>query len=149
MLKNYFKIAIRNLGRNKLLSFVNITGLAVGLACVILILLFVKDEWSFDKFHKNGKDIYRLVQTTTDTSGKENRSGISGLPHGPVFAAEIPEIENFCRIKGWQMTTKKANEGIKAMVLFSDPSVFNIFSINVFGNTIYIVIDFKVCNKNT
>ena len=56
MLKNYFKIAIRNLGRNKLLSIVNITGLAIGLACVILILLFVKDEWSFDKFHKNGKE---------------------------------------------------------------------------------------------
>ena len=70
MLKNYFKIAIRNLGHNKLLSIVNITGLAIGLACVILILLFVKDEWSFDKFHKNGKDIYRLVQTTTDTAGK-------------------------------------------------------------------------------
>ena len=131
MLKNYFKIAIRNLSRNKLLSFVNITGLAIGLACVILILLFVKDEWGFDKFHKNGKDIYRLVQTTTDSSGKESRSGNTGVPHGPVFAAEIPEIENFCRIKGWEMTTKKGNEGIKAMVLFADPSLFNIFSIDV------------------
>ena len=131
MLKNYFKIAIRNLSRNKLLSFVNITGLAIGLACVILILLFVKDEWGFDKFHKNGKNIYRLVQTTTDSSGKESRSGNTGVPHGPVFAAEIPEIENFCRIKGWEMTTKKGNEGIKAMVLFADPSLFNIFSIDV------------------
>ena len=131
MLKNYFKIAIRNLGRNKLLSIVNITGLAIGLACVILILLFVKDEWSFDKFHKNGKDIYRLVQTTTDTSGKEWRQGNSGLPHGPVFAAEIPEIESYCRIKGWEMTTKKGTEGIKAQVLFADTSVFKIFTLDV------------------
>ncbi len=131
MIKNYFKIAIRNLGRNKLLSIVNITGLAIGLACVILILLFVKDEWSFDKFHKNGKDIYRLVQTTTDTSGKERKSGNTGLPHGPVFAAEIPEIESYCRIKGWEMTTKKGSEGLKAKVLFADPSVFKIFTIDV------------------
>jgi putative ABC transport system permease protein len=124
------------LSRNKLLSVVNIAGLAIGLACVILILLFVKDEWSFDRFHKNGNNIYRLVQTTTDTSGKERRSGNTGLPHGPVFAAEIPEIENFCRIKGWGMTTKKGNEGIKAQVLFADNSIFNIFSIDVLkGNT--------------
>ena len=131
MFKNYFKIAIRNMGRNKLLSFVNITGLAIGLACVILILLFVKDEWSFDKFHTNGKDIYRLVQTTTDTSGKERKSGNTGLPHGPVFKAEIPEIENYCRIMGWDMATKKGNEGIESKVLFTDPSIFSIFSFKV------------------
>jgi len=131
MIKNYFKIAVRNLGRNKLLSFVNITGLSIGLACVILILLFVKDEWSFDKFHTNGKNIYRLVQTITDTSGKERRNGNTGLPHGPVFAAEIPEIENYCRILGWDMVTKKGNEGIKAKVLFADPSVFNLFTIDI------------------
>ncbi|MFT3911721.1 MAG: ABC transporter permease [Ferruginibacter sp.] len=131
MLKNYFKIAIRNLRRNKILSFVNIAGLAIGLACVILITLFVKDEWSFDKFHKNGENIYRLVQTTTDTSGKEMKSGNTGLPRRPVFAAEIPEIESFCRIKGWDMTTRKANEGLEAKVLFADPSIFSIFTIDI------------------
>lgn len=131
MFKNYFNIAIRNIRRNKLLSFVNITGLAVGIACVILMLLFVKDEWSFDQFHANGKDIYRLVQTTTDTAGNENRSGNTGFPHGPVFAAEVPEIESFCRIKGWGMTTKKGNEGLTSQVLFADPSIFKIFSIEV------------------
>ena len=131
MLKNYFKIAFRNLSRNKLFSFVNIAGLSIGLTCVILILLFVKDEWSFDKFHANGKNIYRLVQTTTDTSGTERRSGNTGLPHGPVFTAEIPEIENFCRVKGWDMTTKKNNEGLKSKVLFTDPSIFSIFTFDI------------------
>ncbi|MEI9957092.1 MAG: ABC transporter permease [Ferruginibacter sp.] len=130
-LKNYFKIAFRNLSRNKLFSFVNIAGLSIGLTCVILILLFVKDEWSFDKFHTNGKNIYRLVQTTTDTSGTERRSGNTGLPHGPVFSAEIPEIENFCRVKGWDMTTKKNNEGLKSKVLFTDPSIFSIFTFDI------------------
>lgn len=131
MIKNYFKIAIRNLSRNKLLSVVNITGLAIGLACVMLILLFVKDEWSFDRFHKNGKDIYRLVQTMTDTTGTERKMGNTGLPHGPVFASEIPAIESFCRIKGWSMTTKNGNEGVKAQVLFADSTIFNIFSFDV------------------
>jgi len=131
MLTNYFKVAIRNLSRNKMLSVVNIAGLATGLACVMLIVLFVKDEWSFDRFHKNAKDIYRLVQTTTDTAGKEWRSGNTGLPHGPVFAGGIPEIENYCRIKGWDMTVKKGNEGIESKVLFADTSVFSIFSFDV------------------
>jgi putative ABC transport system permease protein len=131
MIKNYFKTAWRSLLQNKLLSFVNIAGLSIGLTCVILILLFVKDEWSFDKFHKNGANIYRLVQTTTDTSGNERRSGNTGMPHGPVFAAEVPEIENFCRIKGWDMTTKKGTEGILSTVLFADPSVFKIFTLDV------------------
>jgi len=131
MLTNYFKVAIRNLSRNKMLSFVNIAGLATGLACVMLIVLFVKDEWSFDRFHQHGKDIYRLVQTTTDTAGKEWRSGNSGLPHGPVFAAGIPEIESYCRIKGWDMTVKKGNEGIESKVLFADTSVFSIFSFDI------------------
>lgn len=131
MLRNYFKTALRNLAKNKMLSLVNIAGLATGLACVILIVLFVKDEWSFDKFHANGKNIYRLVQTTTDTAGKEWRSGNTGLPHGPVFAAGIPEIEKFCRIKGWGMTVKKGNEGIESQVLFADTSVFSVFSFDI------------------
>jgi putative ABC transport system permease protein len=136
MLKNYFKIAFRNLSRSKLLSFVNITGLAIGLACVILILLFVKDEWAFDKFNTKGKNIFRLVKTITDTTGKETRMGNTGLPHGPVFAGEIAEIESYCRINGWDMTIKKGTEGTESKVLFADPSIFNIFSIDVQqGNT--------------
>lgn len=131
MLKNYFKTALRNMAKNKMLSFVNIAGLATGLACVILIVLFVKDEWSFDRFHNNARNIYRLVQTTTDTAGKEWRSGNTGLPHGPVFAAGIPEIEAFCRIKGWDMTVKKGNEGIESKVLFADTSVFSVFSFDI------------------
>lgn len=136
MFKNYFSVAVRNLGKDKMLSFVNIAGLATGLACVMLIVLFVKDEWSFDRFHKNGKDIYRLVQTTTDTAGKEWRSGNTGLPHGPVFASGIPEIEHYCRIKGWDMTVKKGNEGIESKVLFADPSVFSVFSFDIISGNV-------------
>lgn len=131
MIKNFFIVTVRNLLRNRLLSFVNIAGLAVGLTCVILIALFVKDEWSFDRFNANSKNIYRFVQTQTDTAGRERRMGNSGLPQGPVFAAEVPGIENYCRIKGWEMNVKKSNETVSSLVLFADPSIFSIFTIHI------------------
>ena len=61
MLKNYLKIAFRNLVRKKVFSFINIFGLAIGMACTILILLWVRDELSYDNFQKNGNNIYRVV----------------------------------------------------------------------------------------
>ena len=62
MFKNYFKTAFRNLARNKIYSFINIAGLSIGLACAMLIMLYVKDEVSFDRFHKNANNIYRIAR---------------------------------------------------------------------------------------
>lgn len=62
MLKNYFKIAIRSLINNKVYSFINIAGLSVGLACVLVIVSYVHLELSYDKFHKNYRDIYRVTE---------------------------------------------------------------------------------------
>mgnify|MGYP000688714337 CR=1 FL=1 len=131
MFKNILRVTIRNIKRNKLLSFVNIAGLAIGLTCIVLITLFVKDEWSFDRFNKNGENIYRIVRSSTDTAGNETRVGNTGLPQGPVCKAEVPEIENYCRIKGWDMDVRKANETLSSLVLFADPSIFNVFTIDV------------------
>ena len=61
MLKNYIKIASRNLLKNKGFSFINLFGLTIGLACCLLIMLFVQDEQSYDRFHKNAERIYRPV----------------------------------------------------------------------------------------
>ncbi len=131
MIRNYFKTAWRNLLHNRLLSFVNVTGLGVGLACVMLILLFVNDEYGFDKFQENGERIVRVVQTEIDTAGKERRSGNTGIPQGPAFAADIPEVKSYCRIKGWNMLARKKNEGIESMVLFADTTFFSIFTTKV------------------
>ena len=60
MLKNYLKIAVRNFVKHKLYSFINVCGLAIGLACALFILLWVRDEISFDRFHKNAAAIYRV-----------------------------------------------------------------------------------------
>jgi len=69
MLNNYLKITIRNVKKNKGYSFINIFGLAVGMACCILILLWVKDELSFDRFHDNADVIYRITEHQYDSSG--------------------------------------------------------------------------------
>ncbi len=62
MIKNYFKIAFRNLIKSKVFSLINILGLALGMACSLLILLWVQDERSVDNFHKNGKRLYALYE---------------------------------------------------------------------------------------
>jgi putative ABC transport system permease protein len=69
MLKNYFKVAFRNLLKHRTFSAINIFCLAIGLACCILIFLFVQHEWQHDRFHKNAGDIYRLVMASKRTAG--------------------------------------------------------------------------------
>jgi putative ABC transport system permease protein len=73
MFRNYFSVAIRNLRRNKVVSFINIAGLSLGLACCLLILLYIKDDWSYDRFHRNGRDIYRITTQVLNENG--TRSG--------------------------------------------------------------------------
>ncbi len=131
MIKNYIITAFRSLSRNKVLSFVNIAGLSIGLACTMLIMLFVNDEFSYDKFQVKGKQLFRLVNVYTDSSGNKYPRGITGVPQGPDFAADIPGIENYCRLNGWDMTTKAGNTALQAKVLFTDPSFFKLFSFPV------------------
>lgn len=131
MIKNYFKTAFRNIWRHKLLSSINIFGLSIGLACVMLIVLFVNDEYSFDRFHEKGDRIVRLTQTFTDTAGKQYRQGNSPIAAGPGYTAEMPEIEAFCRLKGWPMSVKKGTEGLEERVLMVDTSFFQVFSFKV------------------
>lgn len=131
MLLYNLKIAWRKLLRTPMLSAINIFGLGIALACVLLIALFVRDEWSFDKMHSKGSRIARLVQVQTDTSGDERRIGNTGYPQGPAYAAGVPEIETFTRFKGWSMLTKLGGEGVEADVRLVDPAFFDMFDIEV------------------
>ncbi len=90
MLKHNLKIAFRSLFKNKVFSGINIFGLAIGLACSIIIMLWVKDELGFDKFHKNHKNIYRIIA--------DNSTIHSPMPLTSVINREIPEIENAVRL---------------------------------------------------
>jgi putative ABC transport system permease protein len=101
MIWNYLTIAIRNLSRNKLFTGINVVGLSLGLSCVMLILLYSKDEVSFDRFHVNAPSIYRVVTERFVEKGKESwKGGNTGMVQGPGFKMEIPEVETYVRVQG-------------------------------------------------
>ncbi len=97
MLKNYIKIAIRNIFRNKVYSFINILGLTLGITCCSLLFLFVIDELSFDDMHTKKDQIYRVVEI--DKNGEDIRYfGQTTPPVGPTLVEEYPEVINYTRI---------------------------------------------------
>ena len=94
MLRNYLKTALRHLRRNKLYGAINVVGLAVGITCTLLAVLYWKDEHSFDEFHENIPHLYRI--TTNRISNKEGDrviSGNTGHVHAPAFKAGVPEVK--------------------------------------------------------
>ncbi|MCD6598550.1 MAG: ABC transporter permease [Bacteroidales bacterium] len=99
MLKNYLLIAFRNLFRQKSLSFINILGLSLGLACTILILFWVLDELNYDRFHGNIDNLYRVEEDQHYSSGTYHVN-VTPYPSGPVWAERIPEIQNATRLNG-------------------------------------------------
>ncbi len=127
MFKNYFKIAFRNLRRNKIYSFINIAGLSIGLACAMLIVLYVKDEVSFDKFHKNVNNIYRIVSKSKH-NGVEYKDGNTGLLQGPRFAQNVPGIQSFVRIQSGAEDIKKGTEIQSQSLLYVDSTFFSVFT---------------------
>ena len=127
MLKNYFKIAFRNLQRNKIFSFINIAGLALGLACAMLIILYVKDEVSYDRFHKNVNNIYRIA-VKSNFDGKERKDGNTGFLQGPRFTQNVPGIQSFVRIQDDQKDIKKESDIFSQEVLDVDFNFFSVFT---------------------
>jgi putative ABC transport system permease protein len=128
---NYLKIAIRNLKKNKGYSFINIFGLAVGIACCILILLYIQNELSFDKYNKNYDRVYRVH---LDAKIGNNRLNIASscAPCGPAFVREIPEVENFTRIRnyGFPVMRYKDKAFSEERFYWVDSTFFNVFTVH-------------------
>lgn len=97
MFTNYLKIAWRNIRRSKTNSFINITGLAAGLACVILIVVYIKDELSYDRFLPDANRIYQ-VNIDANFGGTEFVAGNTPPTVGPALNSEFPEVESYTRI---------------------------------------------------
>ncbi|MGH2563823.1 MAG: ABC transporter permease, partial [Ginsengibacter sp.] len=97
MIKNYVKIAWRNLMKNKIFSFINIFGLTIGLASFLLIALYIFDELSFDGFHKNANNIYRVVEDKTTPEGKETKSAGAGYQVSQTVVTDFPEVKDAVR----------------------------------------------------
>lgn len=128
MFKNYFKVALRNLYWHKEFAFVNIVGLTVGLACSILIFLWVWDELSFDQFNEQNENIYRVVSDWEkwDWDGLP----ISPGPLGPALAENINEVKNMFRIIEFDKAVFKYEDNVfyENRGIIVDPGIFSIFS---------------------
>src|SRR5205085_5742106 len=95
MFRNYFKIAWRNLSKNKVSSFINIGGLTIGLTCCLLIALYIQHELSFDKFQKKGDRIARVImQYNFDGSSESNEGNYTSVRVAAIFPKTFPEVES-------------------------------------------------------
>lgn len=97
MLQNYLKIALRNLLRNKVYSFINIFGLALGVACCLLLTLYIQDELSYDKHHDNLENIYRIV-TQFESDRGVDKQGSTSPPIAMTLMEELSEVESAARV---------------------------------------------------
>jgi len=128
MLKNYFKTALRHFKRNKIFSVINISGLSIGLACCMLIILYAKDETSFDRFHKNADNLYQLTCDRIEKEGTDEKFGIAAMVQGPAFKKEIPEIREFTRVNNKVLVVKKGDAVFNEQVTWADDNFFSVFS---------------------
>src|SRR5579872_5032814 len=129
MLRNYIKTAWRNLLNNKFYSAINIAGLTIGLTVGILILIWVQDELSFDSFHKQTKDIYRLeLFGGTGTSRQIWTVGVA--PIGPLSKQQLPQVRDFVRLTGnGEYSLYKYQDKVfgDERSVFTDPTFFTVF----------------------
>ncbi|OAN64599.1 hypothetical protein A8B79_00180 [Balneola sp. EhC07] len=132
MFRNYLKITLRNLWNNKSYSFINIVGLAFGLASCIIILLYVNNELSYDKHHKKADRIAR-VASFIDFSGSYLELATTSAPMGPTLRNDYTEVEDMVRFRPrGEFLVRSGDINIKESdIIFSDPSVFNVFTIPV------------------
>jgi putative ABC transport system permease protein len=133
MYRNYLKIAIRNLLKNKLFSFINISGVAIGLACFLLLALYVKDELSYDRFHTNADRIYRLSRTFLSKDGTASiRLGHAAPPFGPLIKQDFPEVEQVVRLLETGASVKYGEKVFNEEAIFAaEANLFKVFSFNV------------------
>ncbi len=129
MFKNYFKTALRNIRRQKVFSFINITGLALSLSAVWIISLYVADEFSYDRYNKNADRIYRVASHGQWGGEKFDITGTSGML-APALKKDYPEVEDAVRIDAEgggiiEYGDKKIKDDA---IFFTDPSFFNIFT---------------------
>ena len=134
MLKNYFNIAVRNLLKYKFISFINLFGLTIGLTCCLLILTYILNELSYDKYNKNADQVYRVTRTFYNGNGEAtlNLSTVSP-PFGYYFPTDFPEIKKMTRLLNSGTTPLRYKDKLinELNVYFADENLFDVFSVDV------------------
>ena len=132
MLKNYLKIALRNLKKHKAYTFINVFGLAFGMACCIAIALFVRDEVSYDRFVDDADRIYR-VALDVSLQGQEIRTAYTSRPLGPTLRTDFPEVEYATRLwydPAGSMVVRYGDRRFpEEAVFFADSNFFDVFAL--------------------
>lgn len=129
MLKSLLKIAWRNLIKNKVYTAINIGGLAVGMACFLMIALYIQNERSYDRYHAKADNIYRVIHKSNPND--ENEEWVWGnAPIGPALEADFPEIANKVQFSGRSdiLLTYEENSFQESECFYVDASVFDIFT---------------------
>ena len=137
MFKNYLKIGLRHLIKNRLYAATSVLGLSIGIACSILIMLYLTNELSYDRHHENADRIYRLGAEYT-IGGKVSRFANIGRPVGPTLKKDYPEVLEFTRFRKYNVVTgnpvllsvagEKDKEIEEQRVYWADSTVFDIFT---------------------
>lgn len=129
MIRNYLKVTLRNLLRNPVYNLINILSLTIGIVCTVLIILYITHEISYDRFHENGKWIYRVAMEMTDAEGSR-KTGNTTAAVGPSFLEEIPEVEQMVRLRypvdGYYHFD--GNQYYDPAIVYADSSLLQLFS---------------------
>jgi len=130
MLYHNLKLAFRNLLRNKSFSFINITGLTIGMASCIIIGLYIFNELSFDRFHKNHAAIYRVNKFINEKTGKAQQDGVTPGQLAPALPKEIPEVAAATRFRPWFNEMLVSYDTVRLKlddVVYADASFLKLF----------------------
>ena len=142
MLKNYIKIAFRSLIKNKVYSFINIAGLSIGLACVLVIVSYVNLELSFDKFHENHEDIYRITEYRT-RNNQETQAAMTFSPLADLLESQVPTVEKVVKMYPLSglVSTDKVNKFKETSFTLVDSVFFDVFNFSLLEGTLEGALD--------
>ncbi|HMB90320.1 MAG TPA: ABC transporter permease [Rhodothermales bacterium] len=129
MLKNYLKIALRNLRKRKGYAFINVVGLAIGMTCCLLILLYVVDELRYDRFHEHADDIYRLRVERFSSGGEAELTAAASAPMLPAALQDFPQIAAGARLAQRTYLVERGTERFyEERFFWADSSMFDVFT---------------------
>jgi putative ABC transport system permease protein len=128
MFKHYLTIALRNFRKKKIYSLINLFGLAIGIACCLLIWAYIHDEWTYDRFHQNAETIFRVTPSFKSASGEMQLSSQTPPPLAAALKQDFPEIKEAVRYWRWANVVRYEDKLLTERVYFVDPALLAVFS---------------------
>ncbi|RNC79295.1 MAG: FtsX-like permease family protein [Balneola sp.] len=135
MLKNYIKIAFRNISKQKGYAFINTVGLAIGMGICLFLFLLMQYAFTYDRYHENSDRIYRVADKITQQNGSILDVAISASPWGQAMVDDFPEVEDAVRFMGRGAAIQYENKILRQGITYVDEGIFDVFSYDFkYGN---------------